>query len=285
MEVREVRAADPELSPETNAMLTSELRAVVGAESVRVPADRPHASQGELPGKHSVTEYLSLHRFQLVRTTAIMLTFGAIIALTTRDWWLLPLAAGVHALGTMTVVMTIVRMTTVIEHPAPEVAAALAEEGVSSPDERFSQMVEEFSQKPQRGAAEVLSPGFNDRSVPAAADPATAAAEQSSAMTPTEHPSRAAGERGAPDYLVWTTALSLLGLSIALPAPMGGGWMWLLTAVMVPLIACWMAMQRLMVTHPGTMRIESRKLLVAIVLCTTIAVAGFCAVVALAFHH
>src|SRR5947209_20019659 len=46
-EVREVRSEDPELSSETNRRVTEELREVIGAERVRVPADRPHASTGE----------------------------------------------------------------------------------------------------------------------------------------------------------------------------------------------------------------------------------------------
>jgi hypothetical protein len=285
MEEREVVAADPELSPETNAILTEELREVVGADRVRVPADRPHASRGEVSERQGAIAYLNQHRFQLLRATAIMLTFGAIIALTTRDWWLLPLAAGVHALGTMLVTLTIVRMTTVIEHPSPDVAAALAEEGVSSPDGRFSRMVEEFSQKPERGADEILSPGHNERSVQAGADPATAAAEQTSSITPTEDPSEAGGEGAAPDYFIWATVISLFGLSVALPAPLGGGWMWLLTAVMIPLLAGWVLMQRLMIVRSGKVRLRGRGPLVAIVLGTAVAVAAFCAVVALAFAH
>lgn len=75
-----------------------------------------------------------MHRFQLIRASSIVLTFGAVVALATGKWWLLPLATGVHALGTMTVLLTSVRMTTISEHPSPTVAAALAEEGVSSPD-------------------------------------------------------------------------------------------------------------------------------------------------------
>jgi hypothetical protein len=43
LEEREVRAADPELSAETNARLTAELRAVVGTDKVRVPKSRPHS--------------------------------------------------------------------------------------------------------------------------------------------------------------------------------------------------------------------------------------------------
>lgn len=284
-EEREVRAADPELSPLTNELLTDELREVVGAERVTVPVDRPHTSRGELPPKRSFFAYVSQNRLTVLGSLAIMLTFGAIIALTTGDWWFLPLAAGVHALATMTVVLLIVRMTTVIEHPSPQASAALADDGVLSPDERFSQMVEEFSSRPQAGVAEVLSPGFNERTVPAAADPALAASEQSSAMTPTEHPSEPAGEGGAPDVVIWTVALALFGLSIALPALMGGGWMWLLTAVMIPLLAGWLTVQWLIAARPSAARMEGRLPLVGIVICTGVAVAGFCAVVALGFHH
>jgi hypothetical protein len=40
---------------------------------------------------------MSMHRFQLIRTSAIVLIFGAVVALSTGKSWLLPLAAGVHA--------------------------------------------------------------------------------------------------------------------------------------------------------------------------------------------
>src|SRR5438270_14036543 len=115
----------------------------------------------------------------------------------------------------------------------------MAEDGVSSPDERFTEMVEEFSQERRHGATETVSPGFNDRTAPAGADTPTAAEQQSSAMTPTAAPSRPAGEGGTPDYLIWATAASLFILSIVLPAVSGGGWMWLLPAVMIPLIGGW----------------------------------------------
>jgi hypothetical protein len=288
-EMREVRAADPGLSPEVNAELTEELREVVGAERVEVPVDRPHATRGELPPKQSLSAYLSQNRFNVLRATAIMLTFGLIVSLASRDWWLLPIAAGVHAIATMAVTLTIVRMTTVAEHPSPEVAAGMAAEGVRSPDERFSQMVEEFGPIEQGGAGEVLSPGHNERSVAAGADPVRAAAEQSSAMTPTEDPSRPAGEGGAPDYIIWTTALALLALSIILPPFTGGGWMWLLTAIMVPLIAGWVAVQWLVIARPERVSLRGGGRLtgvaIGVAVAVTVAMAGLCAVVAFAFHH
>jgi hypothetical protein len=283
-EEREVRAEDPGLSPETNRRVTEELRDVVGAERVRVPTSRPHATRGEHPHQHGFAAYMNQHRFQLIRATMIALTFGAIISLITGLWWLLPLAAGVHALGTMTVVMTIVRMTTISEHPGAELAAALGEEGVSNPDEHFSRMVEEFRDTEEAGATEVISPGYNERTADAQFDTARASGEQSGAMTPSSQPSEPAGG-GAPDLIIWTTALALFVLSIVLPATMGGGWLWLLTAVMVPLIAAWMVMQRLMITRPGQLHVQGRGPIVAIVVCTAVAVAGFCALVALAFSH
>ncbi len=288
-ETREVRSADPSLSPEVNAELTHELREVVGADRVEVPVDRPRATHGELPDKQSLSEYLGQNRFNLIRATAIMLTFGLIVSLASGDWWLLPIAAGVHAIGTMVVVLTVVRMTTIVEHPSPSVAAGMAADGVASPDERFSQMVEEFSPVEQAGAGEVLSAGHNERSVPAGADPVRAAAEQSSAMTPTEDPSEPAGESAAPDYVIWTTAIALLVLSIVLPPFTGGGWMWLLTAIMVPLIAGWIAVQWLMIARPeqASLRGSGRLTGVAIgvAVAVSIGIAGLCAVVALAFHH
>jgi hypothetical protein len=284
-EEREVRAEDPSLSPETNERVTAELREVVRADRVRVPKDRPRATRGEHPEQHGMAAYLSMHRFQIVRNTAIALTFGAIVALATGTWWLLPLAAGVHAVGTMTVALTTIRMTTISESPSAELGAALSAEGISNPDEYFSRMVEEFRTQPERGASEVLSPGFNERTVDAETNTPEADAEQSSAMTPTAQPSESGGEGGTPDYLIWTTAGSLFLLSIVLPAVMGGGWLWLLTAVMVPLVIGWVLMQRLMMARSEKARVDSRSSMVVIVVSTAIAVAAFCAVVAFAFQH
>ncbi|MBV9917980.1 MAG: hypothetical protein JO153_15875 [Solirubrobacterales bacterium] len=286
-EEREVRAADPGLSSETNQRLTSELRDVVGSDHVRVPADRPQASRGEHPQQQGAAARFNFNHFQFVRNLAIVLTFAAVVSLITGNWWLLPLAAGVHALGTMAVTLTITRMTTISEHPSPEVAAALAEEGVANPDEHFSRMVEEFREQPngvadERGATEVLSPGFNERSVPAEVATAEAGAEQSSAITPTSQPSRPAGEGGAPDVLIWATTFSLFVLSIVVPATGGGGWLWMVTAVMVPLLIGWVVLQRI-IAKGG--HLKGRAPLIAIIVCTVAAVALFCAVVALGFQH
>ena len=49
-----------------------------------------------------------------------------------------------------------------------------------------------------------------------------------------------------PDLVLWATAASLLGVSILVPAATGGGWMWLLPAVMVPVLVGWVVLQRMM---------------------------------------
>lgn len=285
LEEREVRAEDPQLSAETNARLTEELRETLGTDRVRVPADRPCASQGEeSERRQGGLAYLGMHRFALLRSAAILLTFAAVLSLITNNWWLLALAAGVHAVATMTVALTAVRMTTITEHPAPEVAAAMAEDGVSSPDERFSEMVDEFRPQTSGGAGDVVSAGGNDRSVEAGVDPAAAGAEQSTAWTPTAGPSEAVGPGGAPDALIWATAGSLLAASILISA-VQGGWMWLLTAVMLPAVAGWIVLQRALHARRGSGQSLGTRGLVAIAVGTGLAVAVFCAVVALAFQH
>jgi hypothetical protein len=284
-EEREVRVEDPELPRELNERLTTELREVIGSARVEVPVDRPHPAQGERPRPQNALGYLNVHRLQLIRTLAIALTFGGVISLITNDWWFLVLAAALHALGTMAVTLTVIQMTTTTERPSPELAAALTEAGVHSPDEYFSRIVGEFQSQPERGAGEVISSGHNERTAPATEDPARAVAEESSAMTPTSGASRSGGQGAAPDLLIWSTALALLALSIIFPPIQGGGWMWLLTAVMVPLLAGWMVMQWLLRVHGERMQLRGRLPMTAIVLCTALAVAAFCAVVAFAFQH
>ena len=66
-EVREVRAEDPDLSPDTNQRLTSELREVVGTDRVEVPADRPRATRGEHPQQQGPAARLEFNWFQAIR--------------------------------------------------------------------------------------------------------------------------------------------------------------------------------------------------------------------------
>jgi hypothetical protein len=175
-------------------------------------------------------------------------------------------------------------MTTITEHPSPDLAAALTEEGVSSPDQRFSEMVQEYADTAPGGAAQVISPGHEGRATDATGDAAGASSEQSTAMTPTGSPSGTHRGGATPDAVIWTTWTALLVLSFVLPAVTGGGWMWLLPAVMVPLLAAWAVVQRLYLARPEVARIRGATGLVTIAVCTAAAVAVFCAVVAFAFQ-
>jgi hypothetical protein len=285
-EEREVRAADPALSPETNARLTEELREVVGAARVRVPAGRPHFSAGERPEERGLGTFLETNRLAMIIGLAIAVTFGAILALTTGSWWFLPLAAGVHAIGTTLVITLSVRLATISEHPSPTVAAAMTEEGVRSPDERFSRMVDEFREKPEGQLADAVAQGDNERTTPAQDDPATAGAEQSRAWTPTSQPSHSpAGLAGTPGFLIMTVAFSLFVFSIVLPAAAGGGLLWLTTAVAIPGIAGWIFIEWYLGRHSERTRMQSRRPIVAAVVVTALAVAVFCAVVASQYHN
>lgn len=284
LEEREVTVRDPTLSERANEQLTQEVREVVGRDRVTVPSDRPRPSRGERPPRRGALD-LEGHSLMLLRTFAAALVVGAIISLVTGSWWFLPLAAGLHALGTMSVIALSVRMTMVRERPAPTTVAMLDEEGVRNPEEHFSSIVEEFTERrdPQPHGDTVI-PDRAERTVEADVDPALAAQQQVAAMTPTGGVSAAAGGGGLPDALIWWVVLGCAALSIILPAVAGGGWLWLTSAVVIPLVIGFVLLQLLL--HGGTRTSLSPRAIASWIVCgTTIAVAGFCAVVALALQH
>lgn len=244
IEEREVKIVDPGLSAATNARLTEEVREALGTDRVQVPRDRPRPSRGERPDSRGMVASLSSHRFIVLTTLAAFLTIGAIVSLVTGSWLLLLLAVAVHALGTLTVTAYAIRMTTISERPSASVSAELEDEGVSDPDAHFSALVEEFSEQEHANAADVVAPGDTSRAASASADPSQATAEQSSAMTPTAEPAEPTDGGGAPDALMWLTVAGLLIVSIAIPIGSGGGAMWILPIVMVPVLAAWVLMQQ-----------------------------------------
>lgn len=279
-EEREVKAADPALSPETNRRLTEELREVVGGERVRVPTDRPHASQGERPPQPG----LSLQRLSLALSVLVTLTFAAIIGLTTGAWWILGVAAGVHALGTTSVWLLAWRTTTITEHPSPTVAAAMTEEGVHSPDETFSRMVDEFREQPEPGLGDALAPEPNQRSVSAREDPARAGAEQAAALTPTAQPSEGVRYGGPTEFMIWSIAAALVIASLVIAPAAGGGWMWLLPAIVVPLVLGLVLVQWAMDRHPEAVHPRSSKPFLIIVAGMAITVGIFCGLISHFMH-
>lgn len=85
----------------------------------------------------------------------------------------------------------------------------------------------------------------------------------------------------------WVIVLGLAAISFMIPALFGGGWLWLLTAVALPLIAGWIVLQTQMdrSDRRPEAAMSTKHLPVGIVLSTGVAVAIFCAVVAFAFQH
>lgn len=181
---REVRSQDPSLSPEANRLLTEELREVVGHDAVEVPADRPRSGRDRHGGHGGLVVGATTNRLAIGLTFLTALVVGAIVSLATGSWWFLLLALAVHALGTLAVIVLALQMTTQTEHVSPGVAARLEDEGVSDPDAVFGELVQEYAPGDGRGGA---------RETPAHEDPAQAHAEQRSAVTPTQEPSKPVG--------------------------------------------------------------------------------------------
>jgi hypothetical protein len=254
-ERRTVRSEDPSLSAEANRLLTDELREVVGTDEVEVPAGTPRRT-AERRGRHSrVVATVSTHRQIAVVSLLAALVIGAIVAFTTGAWWAIVVALGVHALGTMVTAIAAVQLTTEVEHVAPATAARLEEEGVADPDRAFTELVEDFAGAQRAGgAAEVLSSGNNERTVHASDDPARAALEQRTAMTPQSEPGPVGGERSAIEALPWWVVVGMMVVSIAAAPFAHRGWA--LPLIVVPICIGWIALQWFMARSP---RAESRR--------------------------
>jgi membrane protein implicated in regulation of membrane protease activity len=67
-------------------------------------------------------------RMLVVFTFATFLVVGGVVALATGSWWVLPLAVGVHAVGTAFVSLVIFRALESHEKPDPTTEARLDEE-------------------------------------------------------------------------------------------------------------------------------------------------------------
>jgi hypothetical protein len=183
-ERREVRSQDPSLTPEANRVLTQELRAAVGRDEVEVPRTRAHVEQEPHGGRPGIAVALSQNRLIVALTLLAALVVGAIVSLATGSWWFLLLALGLDVLGMLAVAAIVLAMTTQTEHMSPGAAARLADEGVEDPDAVLSDLVEEYAPDDRGGDERVTSPQE---------DPAQAAAEQRSSVTPSQDPSRPVG--------------------------------------------------------------------------------------------
>jgi hypothetical protein len=231
-ERRFVRSDDPNLSAEANAALTEELQQAVGSQSVPMPADAPDPATVERAGDSVAKATAVSMRPIFIVTLLAALTVGAVIALTTGSWWVLVGALGVHALGTMVVASGAIQLTTQIEHASPETTARLEEEGVADPDRVLSDLVEEYTGQAQSSpAGGVVSAGDSGSQSPRA---------QRRAMTPGVP---ASGDGSAVAALPWFVVIGVTLVAL-IAAIIEGGKVWAAPAIVVPLGAAWIAMDR-----------------------------------------
>jgi hypothetical protein len=193
-EEREVRSDLPDLSPEANRLLTEELREAVGTETVQVPVGTPRRGTDRPQAGSPLAATLASNRPLIIITLVAAVAVGAAVSLATGNWWAVVAMVAVHALGTLVVATAAIQLTTQTEHASPQVTARLEEEGVADPDRVLSDLMEDYAPTTSpRGTADVVSEGRNERTVRADDDPARAAAEQRTAMTPTSAPGPVAG--------------------------------------------------------------------------------------------
>jgi hypothetical protein len=190
LERRAVEVHEPGLSASTNAQLTDEVRDVIGAAEVEVPANRPHVSTGEqVEHRRALPLPFPLpNNFVVAWGVPALVVIGAIAALAVvvHSWWTVVLAFLVLAAMTYIVVAMIIKMTSNPERPFSTTVAAMEEEGVDDPEQLFSDVVAEFTVQPD-------ADGETGRTTDVVDDPAAAAAEQRDATTPSGGPSQAVG--------------------------------------------------------------------------------------------
>jgi hypothetical protein len=197
-EEREVRSDDPNLSPEANRLLTQELREAVGSDTVRVPAGTPRRGTDRPQAGSPLAATLVSNRPLIIITLVAAVAVGAAASLATGNWWAVVAMVAVHAVGTLVVATAAIQLTTQTEHASPEVTARLEEEGVADPDRVLSDLMEDYAPTSvPRRTADVVFEGRNERTVHANDDPARAAAEQRTAMTPSSAPGPVAGSESA----------------------------------------------------------------------------------------
>lgn len=243
LETREVRVDDPALPDAANRALTEELREVVGADEVEVPVGTPRREHDVNASQRGPRGFLGRNRLLFGITGTAALVVGAILALVVKEWWVLFIPMGVHAIGTLIVGFTAIQMTTQPESLDPALTAKLEGEGVKAPERAFNDLVEEFTASDGAGAEEVISTGDNAGDANAGAEPGKAAAQQRTAMTPAHDATEPAGDEDTSIVMGFQWAI-IVGLAVtsviaAFIVEMG----WLLPVVMLPVCGAWAAYQ------------------------------------------
>lgn len=285
---REVRSADPSLSDEANRLLTEEVRKVVGRDVVEVPAETPKRHDEAHGRRSTVLGTIAANRLLFAVSLAALIVVGVIVSLATGSWWALVAACAVHATGTLLIAAFAIGMTTRVEHVDPATAARLEAEGVSDPDRVLSELTDEFAGAQEAtGAAEVVSTGHNDNLADPDAEPARAALEQRTVMTPSADASSPGGSGSAIGAMPLAIVAGLVAISL-LAAIFEGGWMWAVPVLAWGGAAVWAALA-LRVDGRAEQRAAAEgeplgggsRRLAPVLAAVVIAVAGFAALVAL----
>ncbi|MDO9353438.1 MAG: hypothetical protein Q7T55_07075 [Solirubrobacteraceae bacterium] len=150
MVTRSVESHDPSLSDETNEMLTAELRAVIGSDSVQVPESWPDHSHDRHATHTSMMASAILLRI-FIAIVGFMLAMTALIAViaTSESWAAVALTTTLFLPTTWVIATLVLRTFNEFEHVDPELAAILTAEGVGDPDRTFTDLVHDF--RPESG--------------------------------------------------------------------------------------------------------------------------------------
>jgi hypothetical protein len=185
LEERTVEVDLPTLSADANRRLTEALRDTIGADTVRVPADRPHPSHGERPRGNPLERMTTLKAISLGLVSVTVCVALIIVTALGSEWILTALAFVALLITLVLVTASIIALSSVPEYPDPGLVALLAEQGIPDPEVRFSEIVMEFT--PETGDDEERHTDVMD-------DPARAIAEQQSALTASSGPTRSGAD-------------------------------------------------------------------------------------------
>jgi hypothetical protein len=141
---RAVRSDDPSLSSEANQRLTEELREIIGADAVDVPRGRPDPSHARHARHTPIASELIADRLGYAAAALVLIVVLAIVGLATGSVIALIAAFAVLLIAITLALWLVLGLTAEREHPSPELAALLEEEGVGDPDRLLTDLVDEF---------------------------------------------------------------------------------------------------------------------------------------------
>jgi membrane protein implicated in regulation of membrane protease activity len=143
-ERRLVRSSDPSLSPDANRLLTDELRAIIGRDEVDVPVGRADPAVAAHGGHAVVVADVIASRLGVVFTALAAICVIAVIALVWNTVAILVVALAVLLVATLLATRFLFGLMREGEHPDPDTAALLEEQGVGDPDRLLQDLVDEF---------------------------------------------------------------------------------------------------------------------------------------------